>query len=568
MPQRRTKAVAAATVSLIAAFSAAPALATSTTGPSTDTDPYVVPVAPSVSTTSILTVGDTVDRLGGGEPYRMVGIPDGLGVNRGGSAMRVYMNHELPFTRGSVRRHGQTGAFVSQLDIDRRSLRVYTGFDLIDPGVLYWDYPSETYSDAPSTAGENPRDAGVVTAPGNPTATPPVLPTIARDQFLAQEAAFGRFCSGDLTDEGQLLNEETGRGYDGRVYFANEEVGDEGRAFGVTEDGTAQQLQRLGLFSWENTLAAHNQSDTTLVVGNEDDAAGQLRAYVGRKGRRGDAFDKAGLTNGANFVARISDGEAESAGQIRTDAQFRAQVGKGEEANVTLAEVDWDQSGAAQNRESAADGLSLNRIEDGAFDPSNPNDYYFLTTEGGKGSPESTGLTGRDGGGVWRMRFDDIERPELGGTLELLLDGSETPLLNKPDNMDIDRHGNLLIQEDPGRNVSIARIVAYRIDDGARGVVAEFDRELFAPATAGGEDAELTVDEESSGIVDTEKTLGRGTFLFDAQVHPPAKVTANPDGTFPPSVYNNGKTIAADLVEDGQLLKLKVRDFDRVYDGE
>lgn len=30
-----------------------------------------------------------------------------------------------------------------------------------------------------------------------------------------------------------------------------------------------------------------------------------------------------------------------------------------------------------------AEGLTLNRIEDGAWDPSNPNDFYFLTTEGG-----------------------------------------------------------------------------------------------------------------------------------------------------------------------------------------
>ena len=38
----------------------------------------------------------------------------------------------------------------------------------------------------------------------------------------------------------------------------------------MTEDGDAKQLPRLGLFSWENTLAADTRSDLTLVHGQED----------------------------------------------------------------------------------------------------------------------------------------------------------------------------------------------------------------------------------------------------------------------------------------------------------
>jgi hypothetical protein len=45
-------------------------------GPSTTTEPYLVPSIAGVKTISILTVGDSV----GG--YRMVGIPDGLGAFR------------------------------------------------------------------------------------------------------------------------------------------------------------------------------------------------------------------------------------------------------------------------------------------------------------------------------------------------------------------------------------------------------------------------------------------------------------------------------------------------------
>ena len=52
-------------------------------------------------------------------------------------------------------------------------------------------------------------------------------------------------------------------------------------------------------------------------------------------------------------------------------------------------EVDWDQPGSAQNAEATAEGLTLNRIEDGAFDPRHPEDFYFVTTEGGNGRADA-----------------------------------------------------------------------------------------------------------------------------------------------------------------------------------
>ncbi len=367
----------------------------------------------------------------------------------------------------------------------------------------------------PSPAGANPR---------NPA-----------DTFVAQIAAFSRFCSSNLTDPDQLYDKRTKRGYKGQIYFANEESGNEGRTFGVTEDGQAQQLPRLGQLSWENTLVAHTDDDSTLSVGQEDGADGQLWIYTGQKQSTGNAFDRAGLTNGDNHVVDLVDET------VPGDVEFRAKYGKNTPARFDLAEIDWDQSGARQQAEAKVDGLSLNRIEDGAWDPRRPNDFYFVTTEGGKGADVPTGQTGRDGGGLWRLRFDDVDAPALGGTLTLLLDGSEAPFLNKPDNVDIDHHGNLLIQEDPGNNNHVARIVAYDLKTGDRGVVATFDPALFAAGVPG----LITTDEESSGIIDAKEVLGDGWFLFDAQVH-----KAHPDPA---------------LVEQGQLLAMRIRDFDDVY---
>jgi Bacterial protein of unknown function (DUF839) len=486
-------------------------------GPSSATDPYVIPVASGVHTKALLTVDDAKAASNG---YEMVGIPDGLGARRGGgNDLLAFMNHELVATTGAVRAHGQKGAFVSKLEIDTRTFEVEEGSDFVQPGTAFWDYVTQTYGPNPSTGGPNPRQPG--------------------DVFPAQLAAFGRWCSSSLTDEGQVYNKRTKRGYKGQIYFGNEETGNEGRVFGITEGGHAQQLPRLGLFQWENTLVAQNETDTTLVMGQEDAAAGQPWIYVGHKQRNGNAFDRAGLTNGVDFVLDLEDET------VATDAAYRAKFGKGTAAPFDLSEVDWDQSGNRQNAEAAAEGLTLNRIEDGAWDPRNPDDFWFVTTEGGKGADVPTGQFGRDGGGLWKLSFEDIEQPWLGGTLTLMLDGSEAPFLNKPDNLDIDSRGNLLIQEDPGNNVSLARIVAYDLDTGDRGVVARFDPAQFAPVTPGGTDARFTIDEESSGIIDAREVLGRGWYLFDAQVH---KTNPNPE-----------------YVEYGPLLALYVRDFDDVY---
>jgi hypothetical protein len=513
-------ALAMATV-LVAPASAASSTAT---GPSSATAPYVLPVADGVHITSLLTVGDAKSASNG---YEMVGIPDGLGMIRQGANLVLYMNHELRDAQGIARRHGLTGAFVSRYVIDPATLRVKEGSDFINPGVQYWDYPTGTYVTSGARFADN----------------------------ALQDLTFGRFCSGTLSDPGVFHNESTGTGWSGQIYFGNEEDGDVGRSFGVTKEGDATALPRLGLFSWENTIPAHNVSDTTLVMGQEDGPGNgsQPWVYVGTKQNSGPPIVKAGLTNGDSHVLDAVNQA------VTNDAQWRATYGKGVPGPVRIVDNDWNQSGAAQNADALADGLSLNRIEDGHWDPSHPNDFYFLTTEGGQNNGENpTGPLYRDGGGLWLLRWADIENPDAGATLTLLLDGSEDlgageAKMHKPDNMTIDTHGNLLIQEDPGNVNHIARIVAYRISDGALGVVARFDTDLFATgATA--DPNKLTIDEESSGIIDAKDFLGAGTFVFDAQVH---TAKGLPAGTGPGTVQ--------EFVERGQLLTLKIDSWSAVY---
>jgi len=148
----------------------------------------------------------------------MVGIPDGLGARNSATTgkFELFMSHELSPGTGVVRAHGQNGAFVSKYSIDKATLAIDSGADLVGHGDLsYWNYPAGTFSPTPSPAG---------------------------GPFAAQGAQFNRFCSATLTDPGQLLNEISGNGYSGQIYFGNEEGGGESRSFGIlADDGTTKQ---------------------------------------------------------------------------------------------------------------------------------------------------------------------------------------------------------------------------------------------------------------------------------------------------------------------------------------
>ncbi len=212
------------------------------TGPSSSASPYLVPVSSGVVTRSILTVGDSVNnKPGGTEPYRMVGIPDGLGAyDNGNGTFTVLMNHELPANAGAVRAHGERGTFVSKWVIEKGTLRVLSGEDLIQRTVL-----------------------------------------------VTGSSALGRLCSADLPEPSAFYNQATGLGTTARILMNGEETGSEGRAFGhvVTgsEAGTSYELARLGKFSWENSVANPLAQDKTVVIGTDDSTPGQVYVHVGQK---------------------------------------------------------------------------------------------------------------------------------------------------------------------------------------------------------------------------------------------------------------------------------------------
>src|SRR5262245_41077663 len=219
------------------------------TGPSSSESPYLLRSTPGIVVKSILTAGDTVNlKPDGITPYRMVGIPDGLGAfDNGDGTFTLLMNHEIA-SGGAVRAHGANGAFVSKWIIRKDDLTVLHGEDLIQ-SVATWNTATSSYN-APTTG-----------------------------------ISFQRFCSADLPARSAVYNAATGLGYDGYIYFNGEENGFDSNWAHIVDGpqaGTSFQLPRLGLASWENTVANPATGDKT-VIGEMDDTSplGQVYFYIG-----------------------------------------------------------------------------------------------------------------------------------------------------------------------------------------------------------------------------------------------------------------------------------------------
>jgi hypothetical protein len=478
----------------------------SASGPSTQTDPYLQPSIAGVKVVSILTVGDSV----GG--YRMVGIPDGLGAFASGhKEFTLLMNHELtatpPSGPGIARAHGATGSFVSRWTIDAETLRVKSGQDHTpSPGkVFLWDAAARQY------------------APYTPTVPPSVL--------------WQRHCSADLAAPSAFHHR--GSGTLDRIYLNGEEVND-GRAWARIASGPhlgeAWQLPRLGRMAYENAVACPHSQEKTIVALTDDSSAStaplpnngsEVYFYIGTKQWSGHPIERAGLTNGSLYGVQISVDGVPVGGEDNTYGLGNATsgyVGKGRFTLVNLGDTSAMTTGLQLETASNNAGVTrLQRCEDGAWDPRerHQNDFYFVTT-----ASFTTNCR------LWRLRFDDIERPEEGGEVEILLRGDEGHRML--DNVTIDGLGRIVMDEDPGEQGRVAKIWLYAIDTRELIQVAAHTLKYF---DADSKKPEFqTIDEESSGIIDAAEILGAGWFLLDVQSH---KISSDPE-----------------LVEGGQLLAM------------
>jgi hypothetical protein len=445
------------------------------TGPSSTRNPYIFGTKQEVFVTSLLTVGDVVSG------YKLAGLPDGLGAyDNGDGTFTVLMNHEMGNTVGAVHAHGQKGAFVSKWVIKKSDLSVVSGSDLIKNVNLWNGTGYTTYNSS------------------NPDA----------------KAAFTRFCSADLPEISAYYNSLNGKGTKERIFMNGEESGSEGRMMGHiatgANAGTSYELPRLGKFSAENVVASPYRSDKTIVAGMDDATPGQVYIYIGTKTNTGTEVEKAGLTNGKLYGVAVTGMTTETDAKIPTPGTEFKLIDLGNVENTT---------GSALNTASNNAGVTtFLRPEDGAWDPSSPNDFYFVTTNGFNNPSR-----------LWRLRFSDINVPEKGGVIEAVLSGTEGQRMF--DNMTIDNSGHVLLQEDVGGNAHNGKIWQYTIETDVMVQIAQHDPNRFVTSSP----SFLTQDEEASGMIDAQSILGPGMFLMVDQAH---------------------YSIPGELVEGGQFLTL------------
>lgn len=451
--------------------------APSITGVSSSAAPFIQALEPNAHVTAILTTGDTLGSSAG----LFGGVPDGIGAfDNGDGTITVLVNHEITNAQGIVRDHGSAGSYIDRIVIDKATLQVVSGDDAMQT-VHMWDD--------------------------------------ATDSYLTGTAAFSRFCSGDLADPTAFYDATTGLGTTARIYLTGEESGAEGRAVGTVLTGSnaghAYELPYLGNLSFENLTANPFAQTKTIVAATDDGINGQVYIYVGDKQAAGTDIQKAGLASGTLYGIKVAGIADEANGTIVT-GNFSLEA-ISDASNKTGAQIDADSE--------AAGVTSFLRPEDSAWDPDNPNTLYFTTTNS---------ITGPSR--LYKAVFADIAHPELGGTIEAVLDGTEGQKMF--DNLTV-ANGKVILQEDPGNNAYVARVWEYDIASDTLTPMLSFNPALFTSGLPGF----ITQDEESSGILDVTHLLGGGhsrAYLLDAQVH---AATGNPA-----------------TVEQGQLLLVTVDD--------
>jgi len=478
----------------LAASLAAASSAVAQTGFLTTIHAYTMPVGPDYRIVPILSVGDRLPRTSNPtQQYQMVGIPDGLGAHANADGtVTVFMNHELrndnvseplvgmPLNRGAIVSKLILAADGSALSGDRAYNTVYV------ENALY----------------------GPASQVGNST------------------PGFARLCSGSLAGPEA--------GLDRHIYLCGEESSGvatfdgRGGLLWAVFDNSIWALPKCGHLAWENALFRPAPGSRTVIMCLEDGPVAdcQLYMYVGFKdpGAGASPLRANGLDNGSLYVFVSNNRKKNSEANVHSGSI------QGKWVLIPNAEALTDaQLEAASN---ALGAFAFDRIEDGAFRPGNPNEFYFDTTGGG------VNQLGR----LYRL---DLNADNVLGPAKLTIVYNADQIVAaggdiavSPDNIAVSAD-YIMINED---GTAQSRVVMG--DKGRNGNIWRLDlnnnyaAEIVAELTSTGRDGLLTGPGiwETTGIIDTSALFGAGSWLFNVQAHPPTAVPA------------------PNTVEDGQLL--------------
>src|SRR5438132_340774 len=164
--------------------------------------------------------------------------------------------------------------------------------------------------------------------------------------------------------------------------------------------------------------------------------------------------------------------------------------------------------------------------------------YMYVGTKDPSSSDplQKNGLVGGSPGSVnpyghlYKMQFDP-QNPTGTTQLTMLLDGSEG--IVSPDNVDVNRHGEIIILEDPNYNLAAdlnltrdTSMWLYDTNTAKLTRVAEMNRSAAVahalaadPLNTDVASTDIRGGWEFSGVIDMEDLLGRGSWLVNVQAH-------------------------------------------------
>ena len=469
--------------------------------------------AAGVEITPLLTVGETVSRIGGGDDFQLVGIPDGIGAfELDANTVRVYVNHEFnntvggPWTlaNGAV---AEQGARVSIFDIDKTTRQITQGGQAISEVI----------------------DAG-----GN----------IVTGTF----AGFNRYCSSAMFGPTE--------GFTDNIYFMGEETSG-GRQYALdTTTGTAYEMD-WGKAAWENitvmpTVGTAHEDKSVFFIGDDRGDAPAL-LYVAPKVDGGSFLEQNGLTGGqlyawtSNVDGELGPKQFNGTGSSRTGTWVPIDnKGSGDFGLATQEELD--------SRYAEVGAFKFSRPEDVAYDPVGFNNGRAVMASTGR----LTDTSDDNWGTIYEFNIDldSLGTDNVTGGVSIMSDGRDQGQdfgIRNPDNLDWADDGLVYLQEDRSVNPSTlfgeasgrdALIWRFDPETGGRQILAEMNTYVSEGFVDDG-DLNILGDWESSGILDVSSLFGEeDLFIFDVQAH-----SLDPDPAL--AAYAN-------TVQGGQLLLMDV----------
>src|SRR5262245_37939163 len=207
--------------------------------------------------------------------------------------------------------------------------------------------------------------------------------------------------------------------------------------------------------SWRTRSPARAMLNDTAAAGNSGGGStftghdrGEVYFYAGNKQATGLAIDKAGLTGGGMYGVKVAGLEFET--DLTTKAVNGSHFDLVAVGNDTNTSADVHNLTGAQIETNSQSGhvTGFERPEDGAWDTIDHDRFYFVTT---------ASITGHSK--LWELDFDSAKNPTLGGTIKMLLDGTEGQLMF--DNITVSQDGRITLCEDPGNNDRVAKSRQY-----------------------------------------------------------------------------------------------------------